>query len=87
MSQNRYASGYERGRHSEPDNYLCKPQRFAHTRKTIIEGFAYQSGVFPGDLRAIGPKFPELPGRQRWLNSNKGTKSDIEITPARACLS
>jgi hypothetical protein len=44
----RDASGYERGRQSEPDNYLCNCQRFAHTPKTIIEGFAYQSGVFPG---------------------------------------
>ncbi len=44
----RDASGYERGGQSEPDNYLCNRQRFAHTSKAIIEGFAYQSGVFPG---------------------------------------
>src|ERR1700736_4703215 len=46
----RDASGYERGRQSEPDNYMCNRQRFAHTPKTIIEGFAYQSGVFPGGI-------------------------------------
>ena len=44
----RDASGYERGGQSEPNNYLCNRQRFAHTSKAIIEGFAYQSGVFPG---------------------------------------
>ena len=44
------AKGYECCRQSEPDNYLCNGQRFTHTAKTIIEGFADQRGVFPGGV-------------------------------------
>ena len=44
------AKGYECCGQSEPDNYLCNGQRFTHTAKTIIEGFADQRGVFPGGV-------------------------------------
>src|SRR5258707_4268610 len=58
----RDASGNEGGRQSEPDNYLCKRQGFAHTRKTIIEAFAYQSGVFPGGIfQQSYRSFPSCP--------------------------
>jgi hypothetical protein len=56
------AKGYECCRQSEPDNYLCNCQRFAHTPKTIIVGFAYQRGVFPGGFFQQSSRiFPSCP--------------------------
>ncbi len=41
----RDASGYERGGQSEPDNYLCNRQRFAHTSKPPEVGFATKNAI------------------------------------------
>ncbi len=58
----RDAKGYECCGQSEPDNYLCNGQRFAHTAKTIIEGFADQRGVFPGGIFEQSSRiFPSCP--------------------------